>query len=154
MANTQAIAMLLQYIGENIALFCGGLFSGATLYICLTERPPRTALTFADLLALSRANAGVTTAFLAVLAAVTALAALVASFSGAGIWWLAGGLAHVGAAILLLTKVRAIASELADLHAEREFEAEGHTLLDRQTRYFSGLCLAGLFAQYLFIAKP
>ncbi len=154
MANVQAISMLLQYIGENIALFCGGLFSGATLYICLTERPPRTALTFADLLALSRANARVTTAFLAALAAATALAALVASFAGAGIRWLAGGLAHVGALIVLLTKVRAIASQLADLRAEREFEAEGQALLRLQTAYFSGLCLAGLFAQYLFIAKP
>jgi hypothetical protein len=154
MANIQAISMLLQYIGENIALFCGGLFTGATLYICLTERPPRTALGFADLLALSRANSGRTTVFLAVLAAVTSITALTASFTGAGVWWLAGGLTHAACVLILLTYVRAIGKQLADLHGEREFEAEGHALLGRQTAYFSGLCLAGMFAQYLFIAKP
>lgn len=150
----QAFMTLLQYIGENIALFSGGLFTGATLYICLTERPPRTALSFPDLLALSRANAGVTTAFLAVFATVTALAALMAAFAGAGYWWLVGGLAHAAAVFVLVTKVRAIDRQLAELHGEREFEAEGHALLGRQTAYLSGLCLAGLFAQYLFIAKP
>ncbi|MBS0338263.1 MAG: hypothetical protein JSS40_15940, partial [Proteobacteria bacterium] len=133
MANVQAIGMLLQYIGENIALFCGGLFAGATLYICLTERPPRTALSFADLLALSRANSGRTTAFLAVLAAVTSVTALVAALTGAGILWLAGGLMHAACFIVLLTYVRAIARQLADLHGEKEFEAEGHALLGRQT---------------------
>ena len=154
MANMQAVSMLLQYIGENIALFCGGLFSGATLYICLTERPPRTALAFAELLALSRANSGLTNAFLGVRAAVTALAALVAAFAGAGIWWLACGLSHAAAALILATNVRAIAKELAELAPEREFEAQGQVLLRRQTAYFSALCLAGLFAQYLFIARP
>jgi hypothetical protein len=154
MANTQAIGLLLQYIGENIALFCGGLYSGATLYICLTERPPRTALGFAELLALSRANSGLTNAFLTSLAALTALAALVASFTGAGIWWLVGGLAHAAAVLVLATNVRSITRELSELHPEDEFEAQGQALLRRQTAYFSGLCLAGLFAQYLFIARP
>jgi hypothetical protein len=154
MANMQAVGMLLQYIGENIALFCGGLFSGATLYICLTERPPRTALGFAELLALSRANAGLTNAFLGVLAAVTAMAALVAAIAGAGIWWLVGGLSHTAAVLILATKVRTISKELAELAPEREFEAQGQALLRRQTAYFSALCLAGLFAQYLFIARP
>lgn len=154
MANVQAFSMLLQYIGENIALFCGGLFSGATLYISLTERPPRTALGFAELLALSRANSGLTTGFLATLAAVTSVAGLVAAYSGAGGWWLAGSIAHAGAFAILLTKVRAIAKALGELHPERESEAEGQALLRRQTAYFSALCLAGLFAQYLFIARP
>lgn len=154
MANAQAVGMLLQYIGENIALFCGGLFSGATLYICLTERPPRTALGFAELLALSRANSGLTIAFLAVLATVTSVAALMAAFTGAGIWWLAGGLAHVAAVLILVTNVRKIAGKLAELHPDQEFELEGQALLRRQTAYFSALCLAGLFAQYLFIARP
>jgi hypothetical protein len=153
MANMPAVSMLLQYIGENIALFCGGLYSGATLYICLTERPPRTALGFADLLALSRANSGLTAAFLTVLAGVTALAALAAAFSGAGIWWLVGGLTHAAAVLVLVTNVRSIARDLSELQPEREFEAEGQALLRRQTAYFSALCLAGLFAQYLFIAR-
>jgi hypothetical protein len=154
MANVQAFTILLQHIGENIALFCGGLFSGATLYICLTERPPRTALGFAELLALSRANSGLTTGFLGVLAAVTALAALLAAFAGASAWWLAGGFAHAAALAVLLTKVRGIAAGLADLHPGEESEPRGQALLGRQTAYFSGLCLAGLFAQYLFITKP
>lgn len=154
MANMQAISMLLQYIGENIALFCGGLFSGATLYICLTERPPRTALAFSELLALSRANSGLTNGFLGVLAAVTALAALMAAFAGAGIWWLVGGLAHTAAVLILATNVRTIARDLAELSPDRESEAQGQALLRKQTAYFSALCLTGLFAQYLFIAKP
>ena len=104
MASIQSELILLQYIGENIALFCGGLFSGATLYICLTERPPRTALGFADLLALSRANSGPTNAFLIALSALTALAAMIATVAGAGIWWFAGGLAHVAALFVLIVE--------------------------------------------------
>ena len=150
----QAISILLQYVGEHIALFSGGLFTGATLYICLTERPPRTALGLTDLLTLSRITARRTNAFLTVLAAVTAFAALLAAFSGAGIWWRIGGLAHLAAVILLLTKVQAIAKELEEPEADHNPRAAGRKLLKRQTAYFSALCLIGLAAQYLFIAKP
>ena len=153
MASIQSELILLQYIGENIALFCGGLFSGATLYICLTERPPRTALGFADLLALSRANSGPTNAFLIALSALTALAAMIATVAGAGIWWFAGGLAHVAALFVLLTKVTAIVGDLAELQADDAVEAAAKKLLQRQTVYFSALCLIGLAAQYLFIVK-
>ena len=154
MTNLQALAPLMQYIGENIALFCGGLFTGSAFYICLTERPPRTSLGIADLLTLSRANAGRTNALLGVLAAMTALTALLASFTGAGASWLAGGLAHLAAVALLATKLPEIAKELHELGGEDEAKREGEKLLDRQTAYFSALCLMGLIAQYLFIVSP
>lgn len=39
MIDILVLVVLLRYTGENIALFSGGLFTGATIYISLTERP-------------------------------------------------------------------------------------------------------------------
>ena len=153
MANMQAMGVLVQFIAENFAIFFGGLFSGAAIYICLTEHPPRTMLLFADLLALSRSNAQRTNALLTTLAAVTALTASVSSLVGASIWWFVGGAAHLAAVIILHTKIAPLAKELSALDTDRDSEALGQKLLQRQAAYFSLLALVGLFSQYLFIAQ-
>ncbi len=154
MSNYQSIFTLIRYVGENIALFSGGLFTGAVLYICLTERPPRTMLTFADLLSLSRANATRTNALLALLAGLTGTASLLTYYAGAGLYWLAGGVAHLVALALLLSELPRIAKRLHDLSGEKEAEPEGRKLMKRETAYFSALCMLGLAGQYFFIAQP
>lgn len=154
MSNYQSIFMLIRYIGENITLFSSGLFSGAVLYICLTERPPRTLLTFADLLALSRANATRTNALLAFLAGLSGIASLLTYYTGGGLSWLAGGVAHLFALALLLSELPRISKGLHDLSGETEAEPEGRRLMSRETAYFSALCMLGLASQYFFIAQP
>lgn len=154
MSNFQSILTLLRYIGENIALLSGGLFAGATLYICLTERPPRTALGFADLLVLSRANSTRTNAMLAILAGLTGATALLTYYAGGGLNWLAGGATCLVALALLLSELPRIAKELHNLSGENEAETEGRKLLNRQTAYFSALGMLGLAGQYFLIAQP
>ena len=153
MTNVPAVLILLQYTGENIALFCGGLFSGAAIYISLTECPPRSTLSLIDLLALTRSTAGRTDAILAVLAAVAALTSITATVAGAGIWWLAGGVAHAMMVAYLFTDVRRIAAELEDLDTGPGSEVRGNSLMQRRALQFAVLSLAGLFAQYLFIVS-
>lgn len=153
MANVQAMLVLVQFIAKDFAVFFGGLFSGAAVYICLTEHPPRTMLLFADLLALSRSNARRTNALLTTLAAVTALTASVSSLAGGTLWWFVGGAAHLAAVIILHTKVAPLAKELGALNTDRDSEALGQKLLQRQAAYFSLLAIVGLFSQYLFIAQ-
>lgn len=145
--------LLLQYVGEYIAQFCGGLFAGALMYVCLTERPPRTMLGFGELLALSRANAGRTNLLLGALALSTAIGALLSAFTGAGKSMLAGGVLHLLAFAIIVTKVSQLAKRLHDLGDDREFEVAGHKLLAEQTKYLSALCLIGLVSEYLFIVR-
>lgn len=154
MSNLVSVTMLLQYAAENFALFSGGLFSGAAIYISLTEHPPRTLLSLSSILALYRTNASRIRAVLTTLAAMTALAAILASALGAGIGWLVGGAIHAAAVVFLLTNGARISEELDDLGAGSEFEARGKRLLQRQALHYSILSLAGLIAQGLFILKP
>ena len=154
MSNMLSISMLLQYAAENIALFSGGLFSGAATYISLTEHPPRTLLTFIDILTLSRTNARRIRTVLLSLAMVTALAAILAAMLGSGRAWYAGGAAHALAVVLLLTQGTSLVRALEDLDTGPESESEGRRLLGRQAFHHSILSLAGLIAQGLFILKP
>ena len=154
MSNVLSVTMLLQYALENFALFSGGLFSGAAIYISLTEHPPRTLLSFSSILALYRTNAARIRAVLTTLAAVTALAAIVAAMLGSGIGWLVGGAIHAAAVVFLLTNGARISEELDGLGTGPGSEAAGKKLLQRQAMHYSLLSLAGLVAQGLFILKP
>lgn len=154
MADLLSIFALLRYAAENVALFGGGLFAGAAIFISLTEQPPRTLLSLTDVLALSRINAKRMRAVLVSLASITALAAILASMLDGGRWWLAGGAIHVAAVVLMLTQGKSIARALEDLGTDPEFEASGKRLFERQALHFSLLSLAGLAAQGLFILKP
>jgi len=151
MAYLQHALIVLQYASQSVAIFCGGLFTGAAIYISLTECPPRTALTPDGLLALYRSISRRTNAFLAVLAAATALSALLAALAGAGVLWLAGGVTHAAILAFLLTNARQTAAKLEELDARSDFAASGKRLLRERAIEFVGLSLAGLFAQYLFV---
>lgn len=150
--NPESVLILVRYVAENLALFCGGLFSGAAIYICLTEQPPRTMLTFADLLALARSNGMRSCALLGALATLTALAAFLAWVVGAGPSWLIGAAAQFVALVLVVLISRGT-REIIELPGEPDFESHGRALLGRQSVYLSGLALLGLLAQYLFIVK-
>lgn len=154
MIDISVLIVLLRYTGENIALFGGGLFTGATIYISLTECPPRTSLHPHDLLVLARSIAGRTNLLLSVLAAMTALAAILAAITGAGTAWLAGGVAHVLTVAYLASDVRRVAKDLQSLDTTApDSEIRSEQLLKRRALQFGVLSLAGLFAQYLFIVS-
>ena len=153
MASLPAIFVLVQYSGQNIALFSCGLFSGAAIYISLTECLPRTSLALVDLLALSRSVARRTDAVLATLATVTALTSIISSIAGAGIWWLVGGITHALIAGYLFAAVARVTTKLESLGTGPEYEVQGRDLMQRRGLQFAVLSLGGLFAQYLFITS-
>ena len=153
MTSVPAVFFLVQYSGQNIALFSCGLFSGAAIYISLTECPPRTSLALVDLLALSRFVAGRTDAVLATLAIVTALTSIVSSFAGGGIGWLVGGIAHALMAAYIFTDVARVTTMLQSLDSGPDNEVIGKNLMQRRGLQFAVLSLGGLFAQYLFITN-
>ena len=154
MIDLSVLVVLLRYAGEHIALFSGGLFTGATIYISLTECPPRTSLHPHDLLVLARSIAGRTNLLLSVLAATAALAALLAAIAGAGAAWFAGGITHVLIMAYLASDVRRIATELRSLDTTGpDSEIRSDQLLKKKALQFGVLSLAGLFAQYLFIVS-
>jgi hypothetical protein len=151
MTNLSELLLLLQITGQNLALFSSGLFSGAAIYVSLTECPPRTALNRADLLALAHSVAGRTNTLLMSLAAVTTLMATLAAIAGGGRFWLIGGVIHALLLGYLLTDVRRAAIELETLDPHAGSDAEGDRLLQRRALQFGVLGLGGLVAQYLFI---
>jgi len=151
MTNLQELIFLLQYTAQNIAMFSGGLFAGAAIYISLTECPPRTSLTPDGLLALYRSIAKRTNGILTAFAAVTALTAIPAAVAGAGILWLAGGLTHAGIVAFLLTNAKGIETELDSLDARADSAGRSKRLIQRRSLQFGILSLAGMFAQYLFV---
>lgn len=153
MTGLPEILALLQFTGQNIALFSGGLFSGAAIYISLTECPPRTALGFEELLALAKSVARRTNTILSVLAVVTALSAVLSSIAGGGVWWLAGGLAHLLIAGYLATDVRRVTTHLEQMDTQGEHQTETEKLLQQRAMQIALLSLAGLFAQYVFIVN-
>jgi hypothetical protein len=151
MASLQHTIIVLLYMCQGVALFSGGLFAGAAVYISLTECPPRTTLSQEGLIALYRSIARRTNALLAVLAGVTSMFAVAAAIMGAGIWWLVGGVVHAVMAAYLLTNVRSIAAELEHLDADPDHQARGKRLMERRALQFGVLGLGGLFAQYLLL---
>jgi hypothetical protein len=142
--------LLLHYAGQNIALFSGGLFAGAAIYVSLTECPPRTALSQRELILLAHAIGSRTNALLLGLAMVTAGTALAAAVTGGGILWLSGGLLHLAVVAFMLTDVRKITRMLETLHPEDD-EDLGEKLMQRRTAQVAILAMGGLAAQYLFI---
>ncbi|RLJ67580.1 hypothetical protein [Sulfurisoma sediminicola] len=151
MTNLQEAIFLLQYTAQNIAMFSGGLFAGAAIYISLTECPPRTSLTPDGLLALYRSIARRTNGLLTAFAAVTALTAIPAAIAGAGILWLIGGVTHAGIVAFLLTNAKRIETELDHLDARADSAGKSKRLIHQRSLQFGILSLAGLFAQYLFV---
>lgn len=154
MGELLSVWLLLQYAAENIALFSGGLFAGAAIYISLTEQPPRTRLSLTDILALSRTNSRRTRVVLASLACIAGGAGVIAAALGASHAWLAGGVLHAAAVVLLLSQGVRITAELESLGSDREYESLGRRLLERQALHFSLLSLIGLAALALYILKP
>jgi hypothetical protein len=151
MTNLHDAFVVLDYMCRGVALFSGGLFAGATVYVSLTECPPRTTLTPDGLLALYRSIAKRTNGLLTVLAVLTSVAAVSGAIMGAGIWWLVAGVAHAVMAAYLLTHARNIARELELLHAGPDYQVRSKRLLERRSLQFAVLSLAGLFAQYLLL---
>jgi hypothetical protein len=151
MSGLHQAIIVLQYMVQSVALFAGGLFTGAAVYISLTECPPRTTLTLDGQLALYRSIARRTNVLLTILAAVTSVAAVAAAIMGAGIWWLIGGTLHGVMAAYLLTNVRAVAGEIEHLDAGPEARAQAKSLLGRRALQFGLLGLGGLSAQYLLL---
>ncbi len=150
MPNLSDILPLLHFIGQNIALFCGGLFSGAAIYVSLTECPPRSVLGQRELMLLTYAVGARTNALLLGLSAVTAACALLAAYAGGGRFWLSGGLTQLAATAFLLTDVRSVTRRLEAMNPYEEQEAGGK-LMQRRARQVAILALVGLAAQYQFI---
>jgi hypothetical protein len=151
MQGLNELLLVLRYTGQNIALFTGGLFAGAAIYISLIECPPRTTLTLADRLGLARSIGMSADRLLAALAAVTAPAAVFASIAGGGIPWLAGGVVHTAIATWLVTGGIRMGEQLRHLEVESGVSGEGKNIMNRRTLLYALFSLAGLMAQYLFI---
>jgi hypothetical protein len=148
--NFSDILLLLHFIGQNIALFCGGLFSGAAVYVSLTECPPRTALQLRELMLLAHAIGARTNAMLLSLSAVTAVSALMAAIAGGGRIWMVGGLIHLATTVFLLTNVRNVTRRLESLRPD-ENEDVGEKLMQVRAGQIAILGICGLAAQYQFI---
>jgi hypothetical protein len=144
------ILPLLPFIGQNIALFCGGLFAGAAIYVSLTECPPRSVLGLRELMLLAYTVGPRTDALLLGLSALSAVCTLPTALVGGWNLWLSGGLTHLAATVYLLTDVRGVTKRLASLNPYEEEEA-GAKLMQRRAGQIAVLSLAGLAAQYQFI---
>lgn len=142
---------LLLHTGKNIALFAGGLFAGAAIYVSLTECPPRTTLSLRELLVLAHSIAGRSAALLLLLSTVTAASALVAALAGAGIFWLCGGLVHLALSIFIIAEVRKLVGDLQSMHPDAEHDDRGEAMMRQRAAQFGVLGLGGLVAQYFFI---
>lgn len=154
MIDLSIFVILLHSTAENIAVFSGGLFAGATVYISLTQCPPRTSLHPHDFLVLARSIAGRTNALLLVLAATTALTAILAAMTGPGTAWIVGGITHVLIVAYLASNVRRIRTELQNLDTtDPDSEIQTSELLKKRALQLGVLGLAGLFTQYLFIVS-
>jgi hypothetical protein len=79
-------------IFELIATLCAGLFAGAAVYINLVEHPARMSLGSGPALAEWAPSYHRATLMQAPLALVGAAAAVLAGVTGAGAWWIGGGL--------------------------------------------------------------
>lgn len=150
MLNFLDILQLLPFIGHNIALFSGGLFAGAAVYVSLTECPPRSVLGPREMMLLTHSIAARTDALLLVLSAATAASAIMAAMVGGGSLWMSGGLTQLGATVLLITDVQGVSKRLASLSLEEEAET-GEKLLQRRAGQIAILALFGLGAQCQFI---
>lgn len=150
MLHLSDILLLLHYAGKNIALFSGGLFAGAAIYVSLTECPPRTALNQRELVLLAHAIGSRTNTLLLGLAMVASVSALTAAFAGGTNLWLSGGLLHLAAAVFILTMVLKNTRMLESLHPEDDEELAA-TLMKQRTAQVAILAMCGLAAQYLFI---
>lgn len=150
MLNFLDILPLLPYVGKNIALFCGGLFAGATIYVSLTECPPRSVLAPKELMLLAYSIGSRTNALLLGLSVLTIVSALLTALDGKWSLWISGGLTHIAATAFLLTNVRSVSRSLESLNPFEEEEAGG-MLMQQRARQIAVLALLGLAAQYQFI---
>jgi hypothetical protein len=148
--NFSDILPLLPYIGQNIALFCGGLFAGAAIYVSLTECPPRSVLGLRELMLLAYTIGARTNALLLALSALTAVCALLVALAGGWNLWISGGLTHLAATAFLLTDVRSVTKRLESLNPYEDEEAGGK-LMQRRAGQIAILALLGLAAQYQFL---
>lgn len=150
MPNPSDLLLLLNFTGQNIALFSGGLFAGATIYISLTECPPRTVLNDQELMLLTHAVGARANLLLLGLSVVTFACALLAALAGGGYLWLSGGLTHLATTAFLLTEVRKVTRRLEALNPYEEQDAGGK-LMKQRAGQIAILALVGLAAQYQFI---
>lgn len=143
--------ILIQFVSQNIALFCGALVAGAATYVSLVEQPA-IAQGGADLasgyLLFSQPRPVI---FQASFGALGALCGIAAGMAGASVWWLVGGIALGFAALYqLLIAIPAIRRTLAlDLIDK---PADAPRLMSHLARLHAVHSMASLGALFLFIA--
>jgi hypothetical protein len=145
-----SILMAIQYPAQSIALFCCALFAGASIYVNLVEHPARMQCGTQLAATIFRASQRWPAVMQTPLAAIGSLAAIGAASTGAGIWWMAGGVL-LGAAIIFTVAVilplkKALLDPALDINSDR-----AHDLLVRWGRLHSVLSVMGLVCLYLFI---
>lgn len=141
---------MVQAIAGNIALFCGALFAGGSVYISLVEHPA-TREGGAELASRYFLMAHPRPALvLGLFASVAALAGLAAGVTGGRIEWLAGGIVLALAAAIHFTQVLPATRRMVEIDP-MENPAEAQRWVDRLARVHALLSLAGLAALFLFI---
>ena len=144
--------LFVQLASQNIALFCCGLFAGASTYVSLAEHPTivegGTELAGGYLLTAHPRNTVIQSAF----AVIGAVAGIVAGFAGSSIWWPAGGFLLGVAALLLLFAVLPATRQFLDSDVKLDPQT-ANRLFARLARLHAVLSLASLAALFVFILK-
>ncbi len=149
----QATLLLVQYVSQNIALFCCALFAGAATYVSLVEQPAirdagRDMAGTYVLLAQPRP-----VLFQTFFSSVGALAGISAGVAGSGTWWLAGGLVLSTAALFQIFAVMPEMRQLAQLGNNADAGKSRSEPQEKLTRLHAIQSLAGLVALFTFIMK-
>lgn len=145
-----SVFLSIQYPAQSVALFACALFAGASIYVNLIEHPARMQCGTQLAATIFRASQRWPAVIQTPLAAVGALAAIGAAASGAGMWWMVGGILLGAAIIFTLAVILPLKKALLDPGLDIGSDAT-HRLLVRWGRLHSVLSVMGLACLYIFI---
>ena len=138
-------------IFESVATLASGIFSGAAVYITLVEHPAR--MKCGTLLAATEFGPSYRRAAVmqASLAAIGFLTAIIAWFTGSGLWWLVGGLVLVSVIPFTLIVIMPTNKKLLDPELDRNSDL-ARRLLTRWGRWHAVRTVLGVISFLVFVA--
>ena len=135
---------------QLVAALCAALFAGAAVYINLVEHPARMSLGPGPALAEWAPSYHRATLMQAPLALVGSVAAVAAWATGAGLWWLIGGLLLGAVVPFTLLVILPTNKQLLDPAAAQDLDRAGW-LLGRWNRLHAVRSLLSLAALVMFL---